>query len=221
LILTGLAMGAALTIISQSKSGMDITYDYGFARCIYGFATGAIAHRLCSQMPSIPGRLATAAEIFTVAAAFTFVALAAETPAAFAAPLVFAAVVLVFSSEAGAISRLLLQSPLQRLGDWSYSIYMVHAFIAFAFGLAASLVQRKWGMPLWQTVIESGVTKRVVMVDNVWLLDGIAIVYLAVVIALASQTYRFVEQPGRHAFNAIATRIRSSNTPISRSTGTA
>jgi peptidoglycan/LPS O-acetylase OafA/YrhL len=34
---------------------------------------------------------------------------------------------------------------------------------------------------------------------NPWIMDGVALVYLAAVIALASMTYRYVEVPGYEA----------------------
>ena len=40
-----------------------------------------------------------------------------------------------------------------------------------------------------------------------WLMDLVALAYVAVVIVLAMMTYRWIEVPGRQYFNRIANRI--------------
>jgi len=50
-----------------------------------------------------------------------------------AAPFVFAIPVWVFSLQQGTISDFLSTRPIQALGRWSYSIYMVHYLIRVQF----------------------------------------------------------------------------------------
>jgi peptidoglycan/LPS O-acetylase OafA/YrhL len=150
--------------------------------------------------------VATVAEVLIVLAILAFVSLAGHSPLSFAAPLVFAGTVYVFSYEAGAVSRLLSTSPFQKLGLWSYSIYMVHALIVFVIALAATELQRRLGIDLWRTIIVDGENVRVLASDHVLLLDALHLAYAAVVVLVAAVTYRLIERPGQRYFQNLASR---------------
>jgi peptidoglycan/LPS O-acetylase OafA/YrhL len=128
----------------------------------------------------------------------------------FAAPLIFAAVVYIFSFEAGPVSRLLTWRPFQNLGRWSYSIYMVQALIVFVIGLAVSELQRRSGVTLWQNVIEDGTSIRMIVSDHIILLDMLHVAYVVVVIAVAAMTCRWIEEPGRRYFQRASDKLASS-----------
>ncbi|MCF7531686.1 acyltransferase family protein [Pseudomonas petrae] len=57
----------------------------------------------------------------------------------------FCALMLIFSFEGGVISTLLKARPFEKLGALSYSIYMTHAMVLFAFTLAMILVGKVAG----------------------------------------------------------------------------
>lgn len=202
-----LGVAALALLVATSTRGMDETTGLGFLRCVAGFAAGHVAYRLHGAMPRLSYRAATLAEIAATLAVALFVSLAYRSNMSFAAPFLFATVVVVFSAEQGALSRLLATAPFQRLGEWSYSIYMVHGLVAFVFALLASMVQRKLGLDLWRTIVEDGIQLRVLTHPSMALLDALHLGYLAVVLGLAPLTYRYVEEPGRRAFNALARRI--------------
>ncbi len=71
-----IALTSALILIRLSSSFMDVTYDLGFVRCLYGFFTGVVVHRLLPRRGTDAPALGTAAELAAFAAAATFVALA-------------------------------------------------------------------------------------------------------------------------------------------------
>ncbi len=133
--LAAAALAAALFLFLHGENGINVTYDWGMVRCIYGFAVGVMLARWRPlPAPSATGSgLATLGEVATAALVIAFVALLGHSRINVTAPLVFAAAVLVFARQAGAISRLLLTWPLQSLGLWSYSIYMVHVFVQSRF----------------------------------------------------------------------------------------
>jgi len=147
-----------------------------------------------------------------------FVTIADRSALSYAAPFVFAAATFVFSYEQGAISRLLLRPAFQHLGETSYSIYMVHAFVWFVLGMAISVIGRASGVDPWQIVWGDGMSRRVLMFPSDGLLDLILLLYLALVLALAALTRRFVEDPGRRMFARLAGRIAE---PRARPLGTA
>src|SRR5262245_27174568 len=93
-----------LAVVSSCPRYMDATYDYGFFRCVYGFFLGHLvycAHTRRHARGSIGPRVATVFELSAVILVVTFASLAGRDPISLAAPLVFAAVVYVFSFEAG------------------------------------------------------------------------------------------------------------------------
>ena len=209
LALAALGLAGAATVAAYSNSGMDVTFDLGFPRCVFGFTVGALVYRTHtwqagrSRHRLISGWLS---ELLAVAMVVLFVSIAGRTAVSIAAPLAFAIPVFVFGFESGPLSRALVTRPFQALGRWSYSIYMVHGLIAFVLGLVTSWLQRRLGVSLWQEVDTNGVMSRVITGDK-FLLDLLFVMYLVSVVALAALTYRWIEQPRRAYFNRLARRI--------------
>jgi peptidoglycan/LPS O-acetylase OafA/YrhL len=160
-----------------------------FPRCIFGFFLGAAMGTLVN-----PAKIAAAGRGSLIAApvqAFaTVLAVAALTVVGFSPldvllPVLFAAVIWTFVIWPHTwLTRILLSRPLLWLGKHSYSIYMVHFFV---------LVQIS-------TVLR--VAFHIRMVD--WQFElppatGIALTIfsIAIILIAASQTYRFIEDPGR------------------------
>jgi peptidoglycan/LPS O-acetylase OafA/YrhL len=100
-------------------------------------------------------------------------------------PLVSGCVVWVFAQEQGRVSTLMRTRPIAALGRWSYSLYMLHwVFIVIFFALE----------PMYKLRGTSAAT-----------------VYgygaLALSIAMAAFSYRFIERPSRDFFNRMSDRI--------------
>lgn len=207
LAIAGAGIVAAMILISRSTQGIDATYDLGFVRCIYGFMLGQLIYTLRRNLPADRIGNATALELTALAATIAFISFADRGPTSFAAPLVFAAATLVFSYEKGAISGFFQRPVFHALGDWSYSIYMVHAFVWFVAGMAISVAGRKFGIDPWQILWTEGLSRRVLVIDNKFVVDLMLVAYLAIVLVLASLTRRYIEDPGRRYFATVARRI--------------
>lgn len=91
-------------------------------RCILGFFAGHLTYLFWKRRKNH----APAMEWFALGLAVAIVSFGAITPLQFLAPLVFAFVVWVFAEEPGFLSRLGKSASMQKLGAWSYSIYMTH-----------------------------------------------------------------------------------------------
>ena len=128
-------------------------------------------------------------------------------PSGVLAPLVFAPIVLVFSFEQGALSRALSWGPLRALGDWSYSIYMVHAFVWFVLAMIFNVWQRWLGLDFWQIVPGDGGSTRMIVSGSKFALDLLFATYLAVILGLAAITKRWIEDPGRAYFASLANQV--------------
>ena len=111
---------------------LDLTYDYGFIRCLPAFYLGVFLYRVRDAI----GRQLVAwrmhcAEIVVVTLTLLCLSLARESRVALmAAPVCFGGMLAVFScSQDGWIGRALRQRWMESLGEWSYSIYMTHKII--------------------------------------------------------------------------------------------
>ncbi|CCH52307.1 acyltransferase 3 [Fibrisoma limi BUZ 3] len=163
----------------------DLRFPGSFLRCFAGFLLGMISLEAYTRRwgQHVLGRSA----VFTtlvLGLAVCFHLQILDTLTVWAFPLL----ILGACYNAGRVSKLLESRPLQRLGDWSYSIYMVHMPILFSF-LAVQLItapaDKKPAEPV--TYGPAGP-----------IACGI---YLALVIAVAALMHRFVEVPGRRFFN--------------------
>jgi peptidoglycan/LPS O-acetylase OafA/YrhL len=191
------AVAGPLLLFHLSHTGMDTTYDYGFIRCLFGFALGVACFRIHSLAPhrAQPNLAAmTLLECAIVAAVIAYVSAAGTSPISFLAPFVFAGAVLVFAIEGGLVSRLFRFRVLKWLGMLSYSIYLTH----FIFVLVLpSVIKRIVHADLWTPMPLA--TGQYVMAYGRSDLEGTLLygAVLAVTLAFSAFTYRWIETPGR------------------------
>jgi peptidoglycan/LPS O-acetylase OafA/YrhL len=187
LIYGALAATGVIVLMTTAPDGMASTFDYGFFRGIAGFFTGALIARLPRRQSS------TAAEL---AAALAVIAFVASGKLTYAAPAVFGLCVYTFAMPGGVLGQMLQTTPAKKLGEWSYSIYMVHAAVIAAMTAAATPLGLK----------RDGVT--LIPYSEVYGLL-LALGFLAVVVGISAVTYTFIENPARQAFNRLAARPAS------------
>lgn len=206
-----LAIGAGACIatgfIAAAVAGrhMDLSYDFGFFRCILGFFTGYVVFRVWRGAAARPPRWIGALEAPALIAVALFVTYGGNSRAAVTAPLLFALVVLIFAFEKGFVSRLMRARPAAALGAWSYSIYMVHVPIEDIAVWLAAAAGKLWHVSPHGVLLGKPV---IVLANSLALGDAVYPVYLASVLAVSALTYRLIEKPGRNFFNGIADRRR-------------
>jgi peptidoglycan/LPS O-acetylase OafA/YrhL len=121
--------------------GLMYTFNYGFLRGIAGFFLGAfcftVFNRSRSYFSEIRPLLYTFAEVGLLLAVIVMVSLGVVLkPYGFVYEVLFLLCIFTFSFEKGAVSGLLKKSPfLHRIGLYSYSIYMTHAFFIGMFNI--------------------------------------------------------------------------------------
>ncbi|MDB5881015.1 MAG: acyltransferase [Ramlibacter sp.] len=169
-----------------SHTYMDAAYDLGFVRCLYGFAAGVLCWHAHKRWTLKSGTLL---ELVALAAVVAFISTTAYSVASYAAPYLFAGVVVVYARQAGAVSRLLQHRAFLLLGMLSYSIYMVHWFVVGRIYSVAKLA------------------KVNLLAINPWIGDLLFIAFMSVVVGISCLTFRFVEQPGRRWSRQLAERL--------------
>jgi peptidoglycan/LPS O-acetylase OafA/YrhL len=212
-----------LVLFSQHR--MDASYDLGFVRCLYGFLVGHLTYRLFQVTPkaTLDSRLPEWAMLIVIV---EYVSLAGRGEYSFFAPLVFAAAVFVFAFEAGPVSRLMSNKVNDWLGKISYSIYMWQAFIIFNFvDRPVSIVEKITGKVLTTTEGVSsalgGEAGKLIVLGGHVLPILVTLLFLVLLVAVASVSYYLIERPGQKLFARLA-QSRWRNSPATvRSVGIA
>ncbi|MFX1695291.1 acyltransferase family protein [Paraburkholderia sp. A1RI-2L] len=171
---------------------MDLHSSFGWARCLAGFFVGAL---LALSRTHLRWFDTPAVQIALAIGSFVFLASASEFPlAAFAAPLVFAALIASLVSDRGPLATILQTRPMQYLGRISYALYLGHGVIVLPF--ASWLKQSKYAVD--------------------YQLIAIAVLVF-VSFALAHLLHRYIEVPCRDRIYAWSdVRIGHDRTTLSR-----
>ena len=195
-MLLALTAGVSMAVLALvAPDGINATFEFSLWRCLYGFCVGALVWRW-----TVDGRVpvgGTLAELVLVAMVIAFVSLdGGGAPFNLLAPLLFGLMMHVFAAQAGWVSQLLLLPQLQKLGVWSYSIYMVHSFVQSRLDDVLRVVAKLGGPTLGAAQTRDGRGFDMIGATPAM---GIALnlVMLLLVIATAAFTWRFVEMPGQ------------------------
>jgi peptidoglycan/LPS O-acetylase OafA/YrhL len=207
-----LAASGALVVIYGPEQSIDVTYDLGFARCVYGFFTGALVKQIWeaaagqshTRVQSRDARvLGNLREVAVLALVICFIIFAGRGPASLFAPLVFALAIIVFAQQVGVISSILLRAPFQALGKWSYATYLLQFPMIYGFSLFLGILAFVTGHDVRNDLPAAG-GQPLVDLGSIWLNDLATLAFLAVLTGLAAITHQFIEEPARKALSRYA-----------------
>ena len=171
------------TLEPSVKHTLDVTYDFGFVRCFFGFLFGMLLYEL--YRISWGKKYLNKNITWLLTMALAIIVMTVSMPD-FIPIIVFAAIILVSVYTEGVGKKLLGLKPLTYLGDISYSLYLMHLPIMF-FLINYLKVKKFPNIQLenlsWPTA---------------WLYASI---YLAIVIAVSTLTYYLIEVPMRKKLN--------------------
>jgi len=164
---------------------LNTTFDYGFLRGIAGFTAGMLIYQLY-RLPVI-GRLFGNDKVTVLILLLIFTVMHFDINDALVV-ILFAALVLNFALNNEYLHRVCNHRVLQYLGDISYSIYLMQIFPQEPFS-------HGWRLP--------GVTGAARGKFNIDFGRGLlyCMIYLMLLVALASLTYYLVERPCRRYIN--------------------
>lgn len=173
-ILLWVAVIAAACVALGSLDAMSLTFDNGWLRGLIGFSCGVITYHAYTRLKSPGKMLATFLEVGLLAASLALIsAQYLFTQYRIFLDVVFMAVILVFAFQNGQLSQFInSMAPLRRLGELSYSIYMVHILVIVLLTIA------------WNKLVPKFTGAEHVQVVAV----------AAAVIVFSEFTYRFIEK---------------------------
>jgi hypothetical protein len=181
----------ALIIAIFSPIWLFATHDFGLARALYGFFAGAVAYRLLAPQMGA-ARSGSALEIAAMLAMFAWMTGTGKNWTSLMAPIVFVGLVVVFARGGGVLTRLLMSRPVQLLGLWSYSIYLVHTLIFYGLRIVLVAAEKKLG---WTFTASGAGSERLFSFGGAVTNAGVILALLALTIAVSAVTYRWIEKP--------------------------
>lgn len=181
----------------QEKTCYNITYDFGYARCVGGFFLGALVFRV-NKIISFNARTL---QLAAAASLIIFFALVGDNPLiAMSFPFLCALLVLSICRDTGFLSKLLQRRWPQILGQRSFSIYMLHPVVLAFLAPTAAVINH--------------VSSPVIAI-------GLSVVamafYIAILVLASGLTYSRVEAPARDWFNRYAVKKEPGRTVAAQS----
>lgn len=172
---------------------INLTADFGYLRCLAGFLLGMLTYEVYRSQWG--GRLLRRGWVFIVCFGSTLVAMHVNWHELVIVAF-FPLVILSAASNNDFVKRGLETKPLQRLGDWSFSIYMVHVLLIQSIWLFW-LTEKPDLLKDFGTFFAHTHSHTLA---QAWL---ICLTLVTVTLLLAGLSYRFVEVPLRHYLNQL------------------
>ncbi|MFT7005543.1 MAG: peptidoglycan/LPS O-acetylase OafA/YrhL [Colwellia sp.] len=127
------SVGCYLFLISLERNSLNIIYDFGFFRCLGAFYLGVFLYRLkkINLLNSWATNKINALEVISITFTVFSVSIAEQSPYFFIFPIMsFMLIIWVFSNDNnGQLGQLFNSLALRKIGQWSYSIYLLHWLI--------------------------------------------------------------------------------------------
>lgn len=194
-IFLGLCVAAGLLLYAVSPHTLFVSTDWGILRACFSFFAGCLVYDLRLRS----GDRLKAPDLWEAGCLVLVIAFAVTTPQGgwqFAFPLAAMIAIYVFSFDQGVISTVLRSPALQKLGLWSYSIYMIHTFIFAVMKMGASFIAQKAGLDL---VAFHNDEKLVLLGTPDQAVLPALILSVVLVVPIAALTYRWIEKPAMDA----------------------
>jgi peptidoglycan/LPS O-acetylase OafA/YrhL len=174
--------------INPASLSLNVAYQFGFLRCLFGFILGMAMYQSY--------KAGWGSKVLGNGYAMVIIALGIFTSLHLAMPdyitvAFFPLLLLSGSYGSTGIDKLFALKPLQKLGDWSFSIYLVHEPLIYTIGNIITYLS-----PVSKT-IQAGPPPKPDML-TAWL---ISICFIGVTLLISSLTYRFIEVPARNWIN--------------------
>ena len=181
------------TKVDPAALSLDVSYQFGFVRCICGFVLGIVSYQVY--------KLDWAKRLLANGYALLILFLSVMICMHFAIPdyytvLLFPLILLSAAYGSQSIDKVFGTGPFQKLGDWSFSIYLIHQPIMYT--LFAYMAYQSEGKAALALTPSSSVGMG-------WI---ICITFIAITLFISALSYRFIEVPARKWINSSYKEVR-------------
>lgn len=175
--------------VDPSQLSINVAYQYGYIRCLCGFILGMIVYQAYNAkwLLNFIGN----GYILIVLTSIAFISMHFNLPD-FVTIIPFPFILLCGAYGSSGIDKFFANKFLQRLGDWSFSIYLVHQPLLFTIGSIMSYLN-----PMDPNKPVSGPPPKPEMLTG-WV---ICIAFLILTLAISFVTYQYIEVPARNRIN--------------------
>ncbi|MGH1587717.1 acyltransferase family protein [Methylobacterium phyllosphaerae] len=188
--------GLGLAAVALSSEGLAATSGPAIFRCLLSFFLGTLVHAAYLRLRASGMSLGTNVQITATALALTVASISSASAASLVIPFAFAGMVLCLAFDEGGLAQVLSARALGRLGDLSFSIYLVHVPVWFAvegalrLGVAAGAT---WLLPDASAAIPVMVSP----LGSALAADALVLAYVGLALGVSSWTHRRIEVPAR------------------------
>ena len=180
--------------ISPASLSVNVGYQFGFIRCLCGFVLGMMMYQ--GFKADWGKKMLGNGYAFLLAVLGLFISMHFGLPDAIT--IGFLPFVLLSAAYGSpSINKLFLAKPLQKLGDWSFSIYLVHQPLLFTIGSIVAYLN-----PVNPNNPSAGPPPA----PSLLVAWAICVGFIALTLFVSSLTYRFWELPARKWINAKSTK---------------
>ncbi|MEO7360887.1 MAG: acyltransferase [Gemmatimonadaceae bacterium] len=182
---------ACYVILADSFHTARAAVTWGVPRAAAGFWLGVLLWRYRpASIASLSGAAQSLLQLFVVIGVVATMTAFSGAAVVWVIPM-FVVLIASLLSDRGVVARVLRCNPLQALGRWSYSIYMVHMLVLVCLSIAAKHLFHLQLLPT-DSAAQAGARDINAMTGDV-----LVAVVLVVVFGLSIATYRLIEEPGR------------------------
>jgi peptidoglycan/LPS O-acetylase OafA/YrhL len=168
-----------LLVYFHTNNNLDIKFDFGFLRCIFGFSLGVSSYTVFKQ--NIARNILQQDRYFILTVFTLLVLFHLKVNDLFTIPL-FVILILCAAFNQGTVGKLLSARVPQFLGEISYSIYLMHGVWFMVFWFELPVLSKLWSIEVFS------LTHTIMYV----------FIFLVLTIASAMVSYRYVEVPCRY-----------------------
>ena len=162
---------------------LNVSYQYGFARCFFGFIIGMVVY--FGYKEDWGKKIFSSGTVFTILVIGLAICMHLAVLDVITV-LFFPLILLSAAYGSKNLNTVLGSKPLQKLGDWSFSIYLIHQPFLYQ-GAAVMGNPEKTGIPMPKlNLFTSWVT---------------CLVFIVFILFISYLSYRFIELPARNYIN--------------------
>ncbi len=172
-----------------SQLSINVGYQYGYIRCLCGFILGMIVYQ--AYTAKWLSKILTNGYVLLVLTLLSFISMHFNLPD-FVTIIPFPLILLCGAYGSAGIDNFFATKFLQKLGDWSFSIYLVHQPLLYTIGSIMSYLN-----PLGPNKPVTGPPPKPEMLTG-WLIC-FAFIFLTLLISFV--TYKYIEVPARNRLN--------------------